>query len=482
MGAGGGVGGILTISDFQRLVGDTVLQVNGNEFTFTAGGTHSIGSNLTIVLQDNNVIIIPEDTTVNLSGTIQNTENPPDQDEGIILIDNSGTLNVQDGGSVELAVTSGNTGIRNSSSNTFNLERGTTLMFDNLAGTGYVNTGTTKIEGRVLFADGIEPGGKGIVLDNLEEGQTSSFIVESTGELIFNTISGVDGRGDGRETFGVDIVNIEGAPNQGVRSFINRGSITANDIFEASDADDSTRCVLLNFAGATDRGGGEAELKNEGSITVNGTISGRAISIENNNTFTVTGNISLNLITSISGAIFIEANFIQESDSVIDFKSIKNEGTGCLLIQDGATTPSTLEQNGNINFSTISNRGKGIEFNFLPGELDIGDGAYIVKNGATLEFGKDGDGVTTGSTGIDLALVAAYTPVFTVEVGGNIEFNEGDDDGTIGIDIPLNARDNVFTNNGTITFNDNLSRNYAVNEDAVVPAESLKYGGTGTYN
>lgn len=481
MGAGGGVGGILTISDFQRLVGDTVLQVNGNEFTFTAGGTHSIGSNLTIVLQDNNVIIIPEDTTVNLSGTIQNTENPPDQDEGIILIDNSGTLNVQDGGSVELAVTSGNTGIRNSSSNTFNLERGTTLMFDNLAGTGYVNTGTTKIEGRVLFVDGIEPGGKGIVLDNLEEGQTSSFIVENTGELIFNTISGDDGTDDGRETFGVDIINTEGAHSKGVRSFINRGSITANDIVEASDSTPLTKCVLLNFAGNTDREGGEAELKNEGSITVNGTISGKAISLENSNTFTVTGNISLNSITSSNGiGISLEANFIQESDSVIDFKSIRNGAFGIVILQAGGA-PLTLEQNGNINFSTISNGGKGIEL-FASGTLDTGDGIYIVKNEATLKFGKDGNGVTTRSTGIDFATAGTLTPLITVEVGGNIEFNEGDDDGTIGIDIPVPDRDSVFTNNGTIRFNNDLSVNYALSGAAVVPAEAEQYGGTGIYN
>lgn len=144
--------------------------------------------------------------------------------------------------------------------------------------------------------------------------------------------------------------------------------------------------------------------------------------------------------------------------------------------------PFSLEQNGNINFSTISNGGKGIEFNVSAGSLDIGDGNYIVKNGATLEFGKDGDGVTTGSTGIDLAIVGNYTPLITVEVGGNIEFNEGDDDGTIGIDIPEPARESVFTNNGTIRFNNDLSVNYALSGATVVPGEVEEYGGTGIYN
>jgi hypothetical protein len=106
MGCGPGPGRGIPLSEYQEQVGDTVMTVSGDDYTFVAN--HTIPADVEIIFGANDTLIINAGVDVILEGKLYVI----DETVGIIRITVNGTFTMQEGSEIEICgITNGGIGI-----------------------------------------------------------------------------------------------------------------------------------------------------------------------------------------------------------------------------------------------------------------------------------------------------------------------------------------------------------------------------------
>lgn len=166
----------ISLERYQERVGNNVLTVTDeNTYTFQPGN-HTISICDEVVFDENERLVILEETTVNLEGSFNIEETTDD----FIRIDNNGTLNINEGGSIEFGtITNGGIGIRNTSKDSVYVKGELLIALVEKGGVGKDTFGIVNDQGKwVQTGD--------LIIDNITGDETSNGGNGTAGILLKN--------------------------------------------------------------------------------------------------------------------------------------------------------------------------------------------------------------------------------------------------------------------------------------------------------